>query len=164
MSVFVRTAGPRDIGAIQSLLKATWHATYDGFYGADEVDKITAQWHSTARLSAMMERDRSEYLVADDGQSLCGVAYAAAEGEDARVVTLFQLYVHPDLQGRGIGGMLLEEIEDSFFESQKLRLEVEERNARAIAFYRSQGFAEVGRLEQCGDVATTVLVLEKALA
>lgn len=163
MSVFVRTAGSRDIPAIRALLLETWHATYDALYGADVVETLTAEWHSPQALQAMIDRDRSDYLVADDGDRLCGCAYAAAAGDDARIVTLFQLYVLPELQGRGIGGMLLEEIEQSFFESERLRLEVEERNVRAVAFYETEGFTQVGREEHGGALPRTVLIYEKSL-
>lgn len=163
MSVFVRTAGARDIPALRALLSEAWHATYDAFYGADVVADLTAKWHSASALRAMIERDRSEYLVADDSKRLCGCAYAAAVGDDARVVMLHQLYVLPDLQGHGIGGMLLQEIEDSFFESERLRLEVDERNRRAIAFYAAQGFEEAGRVVDAGALPGTVLIYEKSL-
>jgi ribosomal protein S18 acetylase RimI-like enzyme len=163
VSVFVRTAGSRDIPAIRALLAETWHATYDGFYGAGTVDELTAELHSPKALQAMIDRDRSEYLVADDGERLCGCAYAAATGDDARIVTLFQLYVLPALQGRGIGGMLLEEVEQSFFESERLRLEVEEKNTRAVAFYETEGFSQVGREEHGGALPRTLLIYEKSL-
>lgn len=164
MTAFVRTAGIQDLPAIQRFLQESWHATFDALLGVEAVDEITAKWHSQPALKAMLARDRSEYLVADDGKRLCGVAYAAAVGEeDARIVKLHQLYVAPDMQGRGIGGMLLHEIEDSFFESERLRLEVMEINARAIAFYEAEGFALVGR-EQWGEPAQhTVLIYEKSL-
>jgi len=163
VSVFVRTAGARDIPAIHALLAETWHATYDGFYGAGTVEAMLAELHSPKALQAMIDRDRSEYLVADDGERLCGCAYAAAAGEDARVVTLFQLYVLPALQGRGIGGMLLEEIEQSFFESERLRLEVEEKNSRAVAFYETEGFSQTAREEHGGALPRTLLIYEKSL-
>ena len=163
MSVFVRTAGTRDIPAIRALLAETWHATCDPLYGAEMVNALTSEMPSRAALQAMIDRDRSEFLVADDGERLCGCAYAAATGDDARVVTLFQLYVLPELQGRGIGGLLLEEIEASFFESERLRLEVEDRHLRAVAFFETEGFTRVGREEHEGDRPRTILIYEKSL-
>ena len=63
---------------------------------------------------------------------------------------LRQLYVMPELQGRGIGGMLLDEVIESFPDATLFELEVEEANARAIGFYLSQGFVESGRTANCG--------------
>ena len=137
--MFVRTAGERDLVAVRALLVETWHATYDAVYGAAKVTEITDDWHSIVSLRSRLTRPNSEFLVADDGKRIGGMAFAAATA-DAKVILLNQLYVHPDCQRRGIGQALLDEIEASFPVARTLRVEVEEANGGAIAFYRSTGF------------------------
>ena len=68
-----------------------------------------------------------------------GVAFAESI-DGGKLIVLRQLYVLPSMQGRGIGGMLLDEIIESFPEANAIRLEVEARNTRAIAFYEANGF------------------------
>lgn len=143
--MFVRTASERDIAAIRALLVQTWHDTYDSIYGAAKVTEITNDWHSVSSLTRRLTAPRSEYLVADDGKRIGGMAFAAAD-ESGETVTLYQLYVLPALQGRGIGGMLLDEVEDSFPEAKAFRLEVESENLKAVRFYRSRGFVDTGEL------------------
>ena len=147
--MFVRTASERDLEAVRDLLVETWHATYDAIYGAERVTAITDDWHSLASLKRRLDQPNAEFLVADDGKELGGMAYAAAEA-DGKSVMLRQLYVRPKFQGRGIGGMLLDEIIESFPDATLFRLEVEEANARAIGFYASQGFVQTGRTANCG--------------
>lgn len=147
--VFIRTAGNRDVEAIRALLTASWHATYDAIYGVERVNEICASWHASDRIAQNVQRPDGEFLVADDGECLLGVAFATA-AEEGRLVTLHQLYVRADAQGHGIGGELLAEIEGSFHDAALVRLEVEERNARAVAFYIGQGFVESGRADHCG--------------
>lgn len=147
--MFVRTASTRDLDAVRALLGETWHATYDSIYGPGRVAAITAEWHSLPSLREQLDRPRSEFLVADDGKVIGGMAYASAD-ESGRTVVLHQLYVRPAFQGRGVGGMLLEEIDAGFPEAETIRLEVEEANVRALAFYRATGFAQVGRTANCG--------------
>ncbi len=144
--MFVRTASERDLTAVRALLVETWHATYDAIYGAGRVTEITDEWHSIKALKANLERPRSEFLVADDGKALGGMAYAKA-GDDGKIVTIHQLYVRPAFQRSGLGRLLLAEIEDSFPEAQKLHLEVVEDNHRAVAFYRANGFVIADRQE-----------------
>ncbi len=93
------------------------------------------------------------------------MAFASAD-EDGRVVTLHQLYVLPAMQGRGIGGMLLDEIVESFPQARRLVLEVEEANVPAIAFYEAHGFSLAGRTQDCGRKGSGIpaLVYERALA
>ncbi|MES0033077.1 GNAT family N-acetyltransferase [Mesorhizobium sp. M0040] len=161
--MFVRTAGERDLAAVRALLIETWHATYDAIYGAARVTEITDEWHSIAALKARLTRPNSEFLLADDGKSIGGMAFAAAT-TDARIVMLNQLYVHPAWQRQGIGQALLDEIEASFPEVRTLRVEVEEANAPAIAFYRSRGFLPAGNTADCGGASgLPALVLEKQL-
>ncbi len=162
--MFVRTAGDRDLAAIRALLVETWHATYDAIYGTERVTEITDKWHSIASLKTRLTRPNSEFLVADDGKRIGGVAFAESVDGGGSVV-LKHLYVLPSLQGRGIGGMLLDEVIDSFPEAHAIRLEVDEQNTRAIAFYEANGFvrsADVG--EHAGASGKPTLVYRRPLA
>ena len=162
--MFVRTAGERDLAAVRALLVETWHATYDAIYGAAKVTEITDGWHSISSLRSRLTRPNSEFLVADDGKLIGGMAFA--EGVDGgEEVDLKQLYVLPGLQGRGIGGMLLDEIIESFPEARAIRLEVEARNTRAIAFYEANGFVRSGDAgEHAGASGEPTLVYRRPLA
>jgi ribosomal protein S18 acetylase RimI-like enzyme len=161
--VFVRTAGERDLAAIRALLVETLHATYDAIHGVAKVSEITDERHSIASLRSRLTRPNSEFLVADDGKRIGGIAFAAATA-DTKVVLLNQLYVHPDCQRRGIGKALLDEIEASFPEARTLRVEVEDANNGAIAFYRSTGFSPAGSAADTLDTSrTTTLGFEKPL-
>ncbi len=129
--MFVRTAGERDLDAIRAVLVETWHATYDAIYGAAKVTEITDEWHSIASLKARLIKPNSDFLVADDGKRVGGVAFAESV-DGGKTVVLRQLYVLPSLQGRGIGGMLLDEIIESFPEADAICLEVEAQNMAAM--------------------------------
>lgn len=160
--MFVRTATEQDIPAIRALLVETWHDTYDAIYGAARVTEITDDWHSIASLKRRLTAPRSEFLVADDGTAIAAMAFAAAD-ESGDTVTLYQLYVVPGQQGRGIGGLLLDEVENSFPEAQSMRLEVEGANMKAIRFYRSRGFVDAG-IVPVEDGDTTVLAMVRTRA
>jgi ribosomal protein S18 acetylase RimI-like enzyme len=159
--MFIRTASRRDLPAIRALLVETWHATYDAIYGPERVTEITNEWHSIKALGDRLELPNGEFLVADDGKAIHGVAFAATE-RDGKVVLLRQLYVRPGSQGKGIGGMLLQEIEGSFFDADTIRVEVAEANGQAVGFYRAEGFVEAGQAES-PDPLISILSLEKPL-
>ncbi|AXB46931.1 GNAT family N-acetyltransferase [Amycolatopsis albispora] len=55
---------------------------------------------------------------------------------------LGRIELHPDYQGRGIGGVLIQRLIDS---GQPVHLEVLSVNRRAQEFYRRHGFRETGR-------------------
>lgn len=160
--MFVRTASERDLPAASRLIGETLHATNDVLYGAGMVDRIASTLYSVVALKTAMHRPLSEFLVADDGQAIAGVTFAAAAGEDARVVDLLALFVRPELQGRGVGGMLLQELEESFFESERIRAEVDERNLRAVGFLSSEGYEPKGRRHE-EALKATLVTFDKSL-
>jgi ribosomal protein S18 acetylase RimI-like enzyme len=160
--MFVRTASERDLKAVRDLLVETWHSTYDPIYGRERVTAITDDWHSLPSLKRRLDQPNTEFLVADDGKQLGGMAYASADVA-GKSVMLHQLYVRPAFQGRGIGGMLLDEIVESFPDAMLFKLEVEEANAKAIGFYVAQGFEQTGRTANCGAEGSGIpaLILER---
>lgn len=163
MTVFIRSAHERDLSQVSKLLGETWHATYDAIYGVERVAEITADWHSISALKVNLAKPNSEFILADSGDRILGMAYASMLNGETTM--LHQLYVSPDGQGSGTGTLLLEEIISCFPEAQKLRLEVEEANTAAVAFYKKQAFKQVGHTSNCGkaDSGIPALVLERLL-
>lgn len=163
---FVRSASEQDLKKVQMLLAETWRATYVPFYGAEKVEALIAEWHSLDALKMRLKTPRSEFLVADDGKVIGGMAYASMAEKPAKTATLHQLYVHPDFQRQGIGRDLFAEIETCFPDADTMRLEVEPKNASAIAFYERHGFVTVGEVANCGGGQSGIpaLLMEKRLA
>jgi len=155
--MWVRTASKRDIPAISLLLGQVWHDTYDSIYGVEKVNAITAQWHSAKALAQNLKKPGSEFLVADDGNMIAGTAFASQT--EPAIAKLHQLYVLRQFQGRGVGKLLLEEFEDSFFEAQNLVLEVEALNEPAIQFYKKYGYAQTGETANCGAEGSGIAAL-----
>lgn len=161
---FVRTALEADLKVVSALLSTTFHATYDRFYGAEKVAELDAAWNGVPALKTLLARPHSEFLVADDGKRIGGMAFAAMDGE--KIVHLRKLYVLPVHQGQGIGRDLFAEIETCFPEATRMRVEVEPENEAALAFYAAHGLHAVGRTENCGagNSGIPALILEKDLA
>jgi ribosomal protein S18 acetylase RimI-like enzyme len=162
---FIRSASEADLAAVSALLGRSWHATYDPIYGVERVTEITGSWHSVAALKARLTRPDSEFVVADDGARIGGMAYASMDNDETEVVVLHQLYVEPGLTGQGIGRDLFAEVETCFPAAKRMRLEVEPKNEGAVRFYQGLGFREVGWTKNCGQAQSGIpaLVLEKTL-
>ena len=159
---FVRTAMGQDLPRVREILVETWHATYDEIYGAEKVTEITNEWHSIDQLEDQLDRPNTEFLVADNGEIVGGMAFAS---QNEKTITLHQLYVHPDFHGGKTGLHLLIEIENSFMDANRISLEVEEKNEKAIRFYEKYGFAVRGRTENCGRQGSGIpaLIMEKSV-
>jgi ribosomal protein S18 acetylase RimI-like enzyme len=161
--MWIRTASERDLPAVKTLLRETWHATYDAIYGVERVNEITNDWHSMESLKGRLTKPHSEFIVGEGENGIIGMAFASQS--EPGFVMLHQLYVHPGAQGKGAGSQLLDEIIESFPEAKALRLEVEAGNAQAVGFYKSKGFTDFSSTQNCGEDQSGIpaLVLEKQL-
>ncbi|HEU5250863.1 MAG TPA: GNAT family N-acetyltransferase [Thermoanaerobaculia bacterium] len=115
-----------------------------------EIDRICFEpgiAYTRGQLRRFFELPGAECLVSEEGGVIDGFALGYSGGHDlAHVVTLDVL---PTARRRGIGRGLLEALLKRLASAGARRpiLEVDVRNAGAIAFYRRLGFRETGRIE-----------------
>lgn len=161
---FIRTASDRDIEPVRTLLTKTWHATYDALYGEEKVSQMIASWHSPQAIKERIEKKGGEFLVADDGKRLGGMGYAAMSTKMTKTALLHQLYVAPEFQRQGVGRDIFAELETCFPDAEIMRLEVDPKNAAAIAFYQGVGFVQIDEIERMAGVeGLPGIVMEKSL-
>lgn len=163
---FVRTAMEADVPAVCSLLAETWHATYDEILGAEKVETIINSWLSPEAMLRRLRRPHGEFLVADSGAMIGGMAFASPDKDNGEIVNLSQLYVLPGCQRQGIGEALFAEIETCFPNAKRMALEVVPQNETAIRFYEAHGMREVARHDECGAPGSGIpaIRMEKDLA
>ena len=91
-------------------------------------------------LRKVIDRNPGLFLVAEDEGRVAGAVIGAWDGRRAWV---YHLAVDPALQGRGIGRMLMDELERRLCAvgATKLNLLVEPGNAAVAHFYRRLGYA-----------------------
>lgn len=161
---FVRTASVRDAEKLRVLLHDTWHATFDDIYGADVINEVCEDWHNLDQIKKNIELRSGDYVVADNGEELGGMAFAQYT-EEKGSAKLNQLYVAPHCQGQGVGADLVQEIEQCFPDVNKMILEVDQKNEAAIGFYNRVGYVQRSSADQCGGVNRDipVFIFEKSL-
>lgn len=160
--IFIRTASKKDLEAVQNLLKTTWHDTYDSIHGKDKIEMLSETMFDMEAMLERRDQPLSEFIVADTGSQIVGVAYAAQLG---KIVFLHQLYVSPSEQRNGVGKELLQELFYCFDSAEKMALEVDAKNTKAIAFYEQNEFVKAGESENCGapDSGIKAFVYERPL-
>jgi ribosomal protein S18 acetylase RimI-like enzyme len=142
-AIQVRPAVSADLELVRQVLVETWHDTYDPLLGRDRVTEITARWHSVPALAAQYGAGDTAFLVAEAEGRIVGHAFV--DFRRPPVARLMRLYVLPAWQRRGIGARLLAVGLESRPGIERVALDVEVYNAKAVNFYRGQGFVVVGR-------------------
>jgi ribosomal protein S18 acetylase RimI-like enzyme len=159
---FIRTATLTDLPKVQTLLRESWLDTYAEHEGEEKILDISRQWHSLDRLKQQLEQPRSEFVLADDGQTIGGMGYAMQTGE--AIADIKQLHVAPPFHGQGIGGDMLAELEMGFPGVKTMRLEAHPGNQNAIRFYEKRGYVKTSEADKCdGEFDLPAVMMEKKL-
>ena len=98
------------------------------------------------QLLAALGDDRSHLRVALDAGEVAGFAWLVARGAFDRSSYLRLIAVSPDHWGRGVGGLLLRDLERSHLSPGGLVLLASSTNTAAHHFYESLGYRQVGEL------------------
>ena len=131
----LRPGNPSDVAGLRALGEAVVPATYDPIDAAYGQHMLDECW-SVERLGAFLEA--IPHVVAEEDDRIVGVANLGPK--DDRSV-MWKLYVHPEVQGTGVGTALLDAIID-LNGAQPLWLERIDGNDRVASFYEARGFVE----------------------
>ncbi len=124
---------------VHELLKTTWRDTYTGLFPESVILDAEKNWHSVETLRRQMKNRTVLFAGCRDGGRVLGMVRAAMA--DPETLRVYQLYVLPSEQGKGIGRMLTDYARESFPGTKRLVLNVAKGNVKAISFYERYGFS-----------------------
>lgn len=165
----IREAGPDDAPALALIGAATFLETFAGILDGDAIVGHCALQHRDAAYRAYLADGARAWIAeAQPGGAPIGFALvgrpdlaAALEGD----IELKRIYSLSRFHGSGLGAALMKQALAAAAGHDRLLLGVYARNHRAIAFYRKQGFADVGtRQFDVGGKLYDDLVLARPLA
>ena len=131
-----------DLPLVAALAHRIWHQHYPGIITAGQIDYMLAHGYARDALAKFLYEDGAGLVLARRGTEPAG--FAAWYRPDTPATTkLDKLYVLPELHGQGLGRRLIEHVaaQARADGATTLVLNVNKRNASAIAAYRRCGFA-----------------------
>lgn len=141
MSLEIIAVRAPDVEAISDLAREIWQEHYLGIITQEQIDYMLGQRYNRAHLLREISDPAIEWWQGFlDGRR---VAFASLiPGDGAATRKLDKLYVHPDVQRRGIGKALIEfaAARAQATGCRTLTLAVNKHNEKAIAAYRKHGF------------------------
>lgn len=139
--ILIRNAKETDSLDIKELLKITWLHSYKEYIPENIILLINNKFHSEKRIIAQVNDKNIIFKVAEINNEIIGTISLNRLSEDE--FNLNRLYINPNFQGKSIGKKLLNSSLNEF-KINKITLEVLKNNIRAINFYKSLGFKEIG--------------------
>jgi diamine N-acetyltransferase len=125
--------------ALVDLAGLIWRQHYPGIISAEQIEYMLAQRYKPGLVKQLLARG-DLWLAARAGEELVGFAHAhPLQPGDTK---LDKLYVHPDYQRHGIGGLLIAEVVRHVQPqgTTRLILRVNRQNHPAIQAYLKHGF------------------------
>ncbi len=139
--IHIKTAGMKDIPLIMELAEKIWRPAYRSILSQDQEDYMMEMIYSKAALSNQMDTLHHQFLLVYEEKEPVGFAAYAATPEPG-IYKLHKIYVSPELQGKGIGRTIIDEVIRRVKSSRATALELNvNRHNRARSFYEKLGFA-----------------------
>ena len=168
----LREAEPGDAPALAALAARTFRETFASNYAPADLESFLASAYALPKIRAELSDPRYRCFVAEQAGGLVGYALLRDGATELCVtgpypIELERIYVLQQSIGSGLGQRLLDRsiAEAIRLGKRTIWLGVWEHNPRAQAFYRRNGFEEVGsHLFKVGTTEDRDLIFQKRLA
>lgn len=140
MHAVIKPAASEHFPEISALAGVIWRAHYPAIITHAQIDHMLARMYDVETMCRELETGITWFRALVDGE-LRGFA-SVGPTENPAEFKLHKLYVHPECQRRGVGSELLRAAESTAAArgGTTLMLNVNKRNAVALAVYRQRGF------------------------
>jgi ribosomal protein S18 acetylase RimI-like enzyme len=146
----IRPATADDADRLSQFASRLFRETFAAQNTAEDMNAYLSSAFSSARQLSEINDVATVTLIAEIDGAFVGYAQLRMKPPppcvpDPQSIELVRLYVEPALHGRGLAYSLMRAASDAASSrARSMWLGVWEHNARAIAFYRKCGFADVG--------------------
>lgn len=143
----IRIAFVNDIPRIVEVAAVTWRQTYAAIISQEQIDFMYDRMYTPEAILQQMQNGHTFLIGTNEEQTLGFISYYIREDN---ILYIPKLYVRPETHGKGIGRLLLEEVEKIARKNKIdfLELNVNRKNT-AMYFYKKQGF----ELHEKADIA-----------
>lgn len=161
-----------DLDKILPLALKSWKFTYKDIYTEDFIDTYVSRVYRKDSLSSILKQSTNDLtsfvvLVEQVTNSIKGFAQVGYEkywehGDKKSPVRLFRIYLDPEILGKGLGELLLVQVEEFVRRENKNRyiVGVHEKNIIGLRFYAKHGFEVISKTSD----AEGEIFFEKKLA
>lgn len=138
--VVIEAAAAEHLAEISALAAIIWRAHYPGIISHEQIDYMLARMYSAEVMRRELESGIAYDRLLVDGPLRGFASYGPTSNMGE--LKLHKLYIHPDFQRHGLGGSLLNHVEEVARQRgfSTIILAVNKKNIRAVAAYSKHGF------------------------
>jgi diamine N-acetyltransferase len=146
MKISVATKSQLEI--IRDLAYKIWPSTYGSILSEIQLDFMLDKFYHLDYLANQLENQNQVFLLIEDNSEYLGFCSYEINHQNTNKTKLHKIYVLPETQGKGIGKMLLNQVERIALENRNpiLLLNVNRFN-NALEFYKKQGYTVVKTID-----------------
>ena len=137
MSFSIRIANPADAELITQLADRIWRKHYMAIIGVEQVNYMLDKMYSVESLIHQMTTEGHRFYIGSKDDT--PIAYASVSDNEGDMF-LHKLYIDTELQTKGFGTKMVENMLQLYPHKKTLQLTVNRKNYKAINFYFKLGF------------------------
>ena len=145
--IHISKATVADFKTITEIAHKTWPLTYGAILSEEQLSYMLNAFYSDAALRTNIENGH-EFLLAEEADTVLGFASFEHQYQNTASTKIHKIYILPEIQGKGIGKLLIDAIEQLAVanESKSLLLNVNRFN-KALTFYQKIGFKIIEEID-----------------
>lgn len=143
----VRRFESGDAAAVSALVIETMRTSNTKDYGAAFIEQTVEHFGPE---SILKKAGWTHFYVVTDGEKIVGCGAIGPYWDKEDESCLFTIFVHPACQGRGIGRLIIQTLEEDEYFLRAKRIEVP-ASITALGFYKKMGYAHKGGVVQLDD-------------
>ena len=145
LMIVISEANFADFKTIREIAFKTWPVTYGTFISKVQLDYMLEKFYCDEALNDNFINKNHHFLLAKENENCIGFASYEPDYSGNKIVRLHKIYLLPETQGKGVGKLLITEIEKiaKKLNQNGISLNVNRFN-KAFAFYIKMGFECIG--------------------
>ncbi|RZL50448.1 MAG: GNAT family N-acetyltransferase [Pedobacter sp.] len=138
--ILLRKAKEQDMEVISDLAERIWPHAYSAYLSNEQLRYMLDLMYNKGELLSQLQQGYN-FIIAEDEKNDVGFACSSLTDPETQTYKLHKLYVLPEMHGKGVGKILINEIRNVAVRNggKFLQLNVN-RNNKAKDFYEKIGF------------------------
>lgn len=140
----ISEATTKDFKIIQEIAYESWPATYGAILSKKQIDYMLNLFYSEETLLENLNEKGHHFILVYEDNNCIGFASYEHNYSDKNVTRLHKIYLLPEAQGKGVGKLLIDSVEELAKENDSIAISLNvNKFNKALSFYQKIGFKVV---------------------